>query len=122
MRRPTIVLPLALALAAATAAAGQPHSHHGPAPARHHGPGQGSPAREQAVPERPYETLAGRGVKALPEAQAADLLAGRGMGLALAAELNGYPGPMHVLENAEALGLGPEQRSRAEALEARRSR
>jgi Spy/CpxP family protein refolding chaperone len=48
----------------------------------------------------------------------ADLRAGRGMGLALAAELNGYPGPAHVLELADRLGLTPEQRSRMEALHA----
>ena len=42
--------------------------------------------------------------------QVADLKAGRGMGLALAAELNGYPGPMHVLELSEKLGLTMEQR------------
>jgi Spy/CpxP family protein refolding chaperone len=38
------------------------------------------------------------------------------LSLALAAELNGYPGPMHVLEHAAALGLTPEQRARAEEL------
>jgi hypothetical protein len=31
------------------------------------------------------------------------------MGLARAAELNGYPGPRHVLDLAEALALTPEQ-------------
>ena len=31
------------------------------------------------------------------------------MGLAKAAELNGYPGPMHVLELAAGLGLSPAQ-------------
>jgi hypothetical protein len=36
---------------------------------------------------------------------------GKGMGLALAAELNNYPGPMHVLEHAQALGLNETQRS-----------
>ncbi|MBO1077346.1 Spy/CpxP family protein refolding chaperone [Roseomonas marmotae] len=46
----------------------------------------------------------------------AALLAGRGMGFGLAAELNGYPGPMHVLEHADALSLTPEQRRTAEAL------
>jgi hypothetical protein len=38
------------------------------------------------------------------------------MRLALAAELNGYPGPLHVLELAEHLGLSPEQRSRTQTL------
>jgi Spy/CpxP family protein refolding chaperone len=57
-----------------------------------------------------------RQVKALSDEQIADLRAGRGMGLALAAELNGYPGPSHVLQNAEALGLSDAQRQRTQAL------
>lgn len=118
MRRHAFVLPLALLATLATApAAGQAHGHQGPAAHRHHGTGHG-PSREEAAPARPYEAVANRRVRALPETQAADLLAGRGMGLALAAESNGYPGPMHVLEHAEALGLSPEQRVRAEALKA----
>jgi len=46
----------------------------------------------------------------------ADLRAGRGMSLALAAELNGYPGPLHALEHADALDLTPAQRERTQAL------
>ena len=46
----------------------------------------------------------------------ADLRAGRGMGLALAAELNGYPGPSHVLELADQLGLSPEQRTKVQEM------
>jgi hypothetical protein len=42
--------------------------------------------------------------------------AGRGMGLALAAELNGYPGPAHVLELSDKLGLTVEQRARVQQL------
>jgi hypothetical protein len=38
------------------------------------------------------------------------------MGMALAAELNGYPGPVHVLELADALGLDSAQRARATRL------
>ena len=41
----------------------------------------------------------------------ADLKAGRGMGLALAAELNGYPGPSHVLELADKLKLSAEDKA-----------
>ena len=41
----------------------------------------------------PYAGLEQRAVKALSEQQIADLRAGRGMGLALPAELNGYPRP-----------------------------
>ena len=64
----------------------------------------------------PYAPLKDRPVKALSEQQVADLRAGRGMGLALPAELNGYPGPSHVLENADALALTPDQRTRTKAL------
>ena len=63
----------------------------------------------------PYAGLQ-RTVKALSEQQIADLRAGRGMGLALPAELNGYPGPSHVLENADALGLSAEQREHTKGL------
>lgn len=66
--------------------------------------------------ERPYAGLETRSIKTLSDQQIADLKAGRGMGLALAAELNGYPGPVHVLELAEALVLNPDQRSRTAAL------
>ncbi|MDI1286336.1 MAG: periplasmic heavy metal sensor [Reyranella sp.] len=64
----------------------------------------------------PYAGLDSRPIKALSPEQLADLRAGRGMGLALPAELNGYPGPTHVLELAGPLGLTPEQRLRTEAL------
>jgi Spy/CpxP family protein refolding chaperone len=57
-----------------------------------------------------------RPVKSLSDQQLADLRAGRGMGMALAAELNGYPGPVHVLELADALGLSPEHRERVRSL------
>ncbi|MBR0965538.1 hypothetical protein JQ554_15700 [Bradyrhizobium diazoefficiens] len=60
--------------------------------------------------ETPYAGLQTRSIKALSDQQVAELRAGRGMGLALAAELNGYPGPSHVLELADQLGLSAEQR------------
>jgi Spy/CpxP family protein refolding chaperone len=41
---------------------------------------------------------------------------GRGFGLAFAADQNGYPGPLHVLELKDALGLTPEQEARVRAL------
>jgi len=53
-----------------------------------------------------------RPTKALSEQQVDDLRAGRGMGLALAAELNGYPGPSHLLELADKLELSADQRVR----------
>jgi len=57
-----------------------------------------------------------REIKALSEAEVSGYLAGRGMGFAKAAELNGYPGPAHVLELADELGLTPEQKAKAQAL------
>ena len=65
---------------------------------------------------QPYTGMDMRPIKALSEQQVADLKAGRGMGLALPAELNGYPGPMHVLEHANALGLSAEQQGQTKAL------
>lgn len=71
------------------------------------------------APAQPYAGLAERPIKALSAKELEDLRAGRGMGLALAAELNGFPGPLHVLEHADALGLDPVQRAFAAALTAR---
>jgi Spy/CpxP family protein refolding chaperone len=73
------------------------------------------PAQAQQHPQ-PYVGMQARPIKALSPEQIADLKAGRGMGLALAAELNGYPGPSHVLELADKLGLTDAQRSRTKDL------
>jgi hypothetical protein len=69
--------------------------------------------------QTPYAGMQSRQIKALSDQQIADLRAGRGMGLALAAELNGYPGPSHVLELADQLGLSPEQRSKVQEISRR---
>jgi hypothetical protein len=61
--------------------------------------------------QTPYAGMQTRPIKALSEQQIADLKAGRGMGLALPAELNGYPGPTHVLELADKLDLSADQRA-----------
>jgi hypothetical protein len=97
MNRSTLA---AFLLLAATAAASAQHAsgHHAPAPAA------------------PYAELATRAVKALSDEQIADLRAGRGIGLALPAELNGYPGPVHVLELGAQLELSAEQRTKVQNL------
>jgi Spy/CpxP family protein refolding chaperone len=64
----------------------------------------------------PYAGQEGRDIKSLSPAGQVDLAAGRGMALAKAAELNGYPGPLHVLQHAEALRLTPDQRAETPAL------
>src|SRR5438105_4502530 len=66
--------------------------------------------------QQPYAGLEVRSIKALSDQQIGDLRAGRGMGLALAAELNGYPGPMHVLELADSLSLSDQQRAKIQEL------
>jgi Spy/CpxP family protein refolding chaperone len=98
------ILAVALAASASTATA-QPHGAHGH---QGHAAGNGQHA--------PYAGLQARDIKALSEQQIADLRAGRGMSLALPAELNGYPGPAHSLELADRLRLDAEQRAKTQAL------
>jgi hypothetical protein len=69
-----------------------------------------------AVAQTPYAGMQARSIKALSDQQIADLRAGRGMGLALAAELNGYPGPSHLLELADQIGLSEAQRNGARSM------
>src|SRR3981189_2691964 len=66
--------------------------------------------------QTPYAGMQNRPIKALSEQQVADLGAGRGMGLALAAELNGYPGPSHVRELGDKLALPRAQRAGVQRL------
>ena len=73
-------------------------------------------ATAAANAQTPYSGMQTRPIKALSEQQVADLGAGRGMGLALAAELNGYPGPSHVLELADKLELTADQRTSIKGL------
>jgi Spy/CpxP family protein refolding chaperone len=53
----------------------------------------------------PYAGTSSAAVPSLTEQEVDDLLAGRGLGMARAAELNGYPGPRHVLDLRSELGL-----------------
>jgi hypothetical protein len=59
--------------------------------------------------ESPYAGQEKRAIKALSEQEISDYLHGRGMGMSKAAELNRYPGPRHVLDAANQLGLSAEQ-------------
>jgi len=69
-----------------------------------------------AEAQQPDAGFSMRPIKALSDQQIADLKAGRGMGLALAAELNGYPGPAHVLELADSLALTEAQHAKMQEL------
>ena len=66
--------------------------------------GPGLVARHQ-----PYAGQDARAVSSLSAKDVAQLEAGEGRGLAKPAELNGYPGPAHVIELADDLALTPEQ-------------
>lgn len=98
-------------LAALGAALPSVAQHNGP-PGGHHGPhgqhgkgGHGQYAGQQA-----------RDVASLSDEEVKGHLDGRGLGYARPAELNGYPGPMHVLELKKELALSPDQVSATTAL------
>src|SRR5262245_55633096 len=74
-----------------------------------------APAPATKDSAQPYAGLEQRPIKALAPDRVADLLAGRGASYALAAELNSYPGPRHVLDLAAELALTPMQQRAAEA-------
>lgn len=75
-----------------------------------------APAASTAAPASAYVGQEERDIKALSPEDVSAYLSGKGMGLARAAELNGYAGPAHVLELGAQLELTPEQRTRTEAL------
>ena len=64
----------------------------------------------------PYADETDREIKALSPDEIAGLLDGAGLGLAKAAELNGIPGPRHVLELTAGLNLSDEQRARVQVV------
>jgi hypothetical protein len=69
----------------------------------------GATAAAQAAdaPPAPYAGQQTRSIKSLSEEERSALLTGQGGGFAKAAELNGYPGSVHVLKPAAQLGLDP---------------
>ncbi len=73
-------------------------------------------ATSSAQTTSPYSGQEQRAIKALSEEEIRDLLEARGMGLAKAAELNSYPGPLHVLQLATELGLSDAQRKATDSL------
>lgn len=84
---------ITLAACAATGAMAQHHSHSPTAP----------------TPTSSYAGEEAREIKALSPQEQRAWLDGQGMGLARPAELNGFPGPMHVLELAAQLELTTQQ-------------
>ncbi len=101
-----LVIALALSAHAQGGEHGGEHAGHGETPTA------------DGPPRSPYAGEQDREIKALSPEEVRDLLEGRGASLALAAELNHYPGPKHVIELADELGLKPEQLHAARELEA----
>jgi Cu/Ag efflux protein CusF len=94
-----------LALAACFGTANAQHHHH-----------HSNTENAEPNPAAPYAGQQLRSIKALSDQEQRDLEEGKGLGLAKAAELNGYPGPMHVLEHADALQLSVLQRTQTQEL------
>ena len=95
MRNSTTLLALALVLGSAGPLVAQAHTH------------------DHASP---YAGFTNREIKALSAEGIAGLLNGDGLGMALPAELNGYPGPKHVLELGAMLGLSTDQEAKIRAI------
>ena len=86
-------------LAAVATGAGAQHTGHGAGGHGHASGGEGHRAAQACITQ--FEQV---------------IADGRGFGLAFAADQNGYPGPMHVLELRDRLGLTAEQAARVETL------
>jgi Spy/CpxP family protein refolding chaperone len=69
-----------------------------------------------AAADQPYTGQQTRSIKTLSDQEIADYLQGYGMGLSKVAELNHYPGPRHVLDQADDLGLSPAQLAKAKEI------
>lgn len=70
----------------------------------------GANQSEHAHLQSPYAGQEKRAIKALSDEEIKNYLEGNGMGFAKAAELNGFPGPKHILENESKLDLSSEQK------------
>jgi len=68
-----------------------------------------SPVHAQDHGHTPYAGLETREIKSLSEEDLDELRRGGGWGLALSAELNGMPGPAHLLDLRDEIGLSTEQ-------------
>lgn len=101
MRRVGLILAM-LALLAGAAPAGAVAQTRDE---KHHGQGTS-----------PYAGEENRAIKSLSPGDIAELKAGRGWGLAKAAELNGVPGPAHLLELKSELGLSSVQIAQIERI------
>lgn len=75
-----------------------------------------APASAQHGGHSPYVGMETRAIKSLSETDIEELRHGGGWGLALSAELNGVPGPAHLLELRDEIGLSDEQVAAVETI------
>jgi Spy/CpxP family protein refolding chaperone len=87
-----------------------------PATAQHGGHSGHQPATAPQSNLQPYAGQQSRAVASLSAEEIQGYLEAHGMGFAKSAELNGYPGPMHVLELDKELALTDAQRARVKAV------
>ncbi len=73
-------------------------------------------AQDHATHTSPYAGFESREIKSLAPSDIEELLRGGGWGLALPAELNGVPGPAHLLELKVELELSADQVGAIEAI------
>ena len=76
------------------------------------------PAHETPYPQStsPYTGLLDNPIRGLSVEEISDLETGAGAGFARAAELNGYPGPRHILDLQDQLELSEDQLTQVKTL------
>lgn len=84
-----------------------------PAASHRHGGDAASPASGSPYADR-YDPAAA--IRTLTPEEIAQIERGAGSGFALPAELNGVPGPRHVLDLGHEIGLSHEQRTRVQQI------
>ena len=116
-RTPVVLLLLVLGLAALTGARvlAEAAAQEGTPAASDHTAGH---AHAAASPTSPYaaDFDPAAAIRALTAEEVAQIERGEGAGFAKAAELNGVPGPRHVLDLAHELGLSHDQVTRVQAV------
>ena len=73
-------------------------------------------AQHNHTAQTPYAGMQNRAIKSLSDNDINELRRGGGWGLALAAELNGMPGPSHLLELKDKIPLTPDQVDKTQML------
>ena len=73
-------------------------------------------AQDHSGHASPYAGFETRAIKSLSETDLEELRRGGGWGLALAAELNGVPGPAHLLELRDEISLSADQVAAIQAI------